>query len=219
MVYFIATPIGNMGDITIRSKELLLSLDCLIVENFATTSKLLKNLGRENMPKIISFIKNDKFNSFQISQLLAEYENVGVVSEAGMPSISDPGYQLTEYIKSTDYQYSVLPGACSVDVAVAASGLVNKGYIFLGFVPTKKGKETFFKEASEYDLPLVMFESVHRMDKFIEILPKYFGPDTEVFIARELTKVFEEYIHTTVQELKNINLILKGEFVIVIRKK
>lgn len=206
-----------MGDITIRSKDLLLSLDCLIVENFATATKLLKNLGREEMPKIISFIKNEKFNSYQIESVLKEFDNIGVVSEAGMPSISDPGYQLTEFIKNTDFKYTVLPGPCSVDVAVAASGLVNKGYIFLGFVPTKKGKETFFKEVSQYTLPIVMFESVHRMDKFVEILPKYFEASTEVFVARELTKVFEEYIHTTVGEISKVPIVMKGEFVIVIR--
>jgi 16S rRNA (cytidine1402-2'-O)-methyltransferase len=217
MIYIIPTPIGNMGDITYRGKELLLLADCLVVENFQTATKLLKQLGRVTMPKIIPFVKNEQFNEYEISNHITKYEIIGVVSEAGMPVISDPGYLLVEYLAKNNLEYTVLPGACSVDTAVAASGLVNKGYIFLGFIPTKKGRQTFWKELAQFTLPVVIFESVHRIEKCIEDMQANLKPDSKVFIARELTKLFETYIHTTVGELKNIDITQKGEFVIVIR--
>jgi 16S rRNA (cytidine1402-2'-O)-methyltransferase len=218
MIYFIPTPIGNMGDITIRGKELLMTLDCLIVENFQTTSLLLKQLGREKMPKMVSFVKNDQFNLFEVQKSLDEYMAIGVVSEAGMPVISDPGYVLSEYIITNSIEYTVLPGACSVDTAVTASGLVNKGYIFLGFVPTKKGRQTFFKEAVEFNLPIVILESVHRIEKCLEDIKNNFPGPSRVFIGRELTKQFEQYIHTTASECTSLEFVQKGEFVIVIKK-
>ena len=135
-----------------------------------------------------------------------------------MPSISDPGYLLVEYLQKNKIPYSTLPGCCSVDTAVAASGLVTKGYVFLGFVPTKKGRKTYWEEAKTYNLPVVIFESVHRIQKCIEDIVSNFGPDDQVFIAREMTKMFEEYIYTTVKELKEIKITEKGEFVIVIKK-
>jgi 16S rRNA (cytidine1402-2'-O)-methyltransferase len=219
MIYFIPTPIGNMGDITIRGQQLLLNLDYIIVENFSTASLLLKKLGRETMPKIVSFVKNEHFNQFQIENILQLGVDVGVISEAGMPSISDPGYLLTQYIQKNKYPYTVLPGACSIDTAVVASGLVNKGFVFLGFVPTKKGRETFFKEAITYTMPIVFLESVHRIDKCLINITQTFGPDDQVFIARELTKIYEEYILVTVSQLTNLKITMKGEFVIVIRRR
>ena len=217
MISIVPTPIGNMGDITYRSKEVLLEADCLIVENFQTATKLLKQLGRETMPKIIPFVKNEQFNEYEISNHITKFENIAVTSEAGMPAISDPGYLLVEYLAKNNIEYTVLPGACSVEVAVAASGLVTKGYIFLGFIPTKKGRQTFWKELSQYTLPVVIFESVHRIDKCVEDMQANLKPDTKVFIARELTKMYETYIHTTVAELSNVTITPKGEFVIVIR--
>jgi 16S rRNA (cytidine1402-2'-O)-methyltransferase len=218
MIYFIPTPIGNMGDITVRGKELLLSLECLIVENFQTTSLLLKQLGKEKMPKMVSFVKNDQFNLNEVTKALDDYMAIGVVSEAGMPVISDPGYVLSEYIINNGIEYTVLPGACSVDTAVTASGLVNKGYIFLGFVPTKKGRQTFFKEAADFDLPIVLLDSVHRIDKCLVDIKTNFPANSKVFIGRELTKQFEQYIHTTAGECDNLEFVRKGEFVIVVKK-
>ncbi len=218
MIYFIPTPIGNMGDITVRGKELLLTLDCLIVENFQTTSILLKQLGREKMPKMVSFVKNNQFNLFEVERAIDEYMAIGVVSEAGMPSISDPGYVLTEYIISKEIEYTVLPGPCSIDTAAAASGLVNKGYIFLGFVPTKKGRQTFFNDAVKYDLPIIILESVHRIEKCLEDINNSFPANSKVFIARELTKQFEQYIHCVASDCKTLDFVKKGEFVIVIKK-
>ncbi|MGL4759403.1 MAG: 16S rRNA (cytidine(1402)-2'-O)-methyltransferase [Patescibacteria group bacterium] len=218
MIYFIPTPIGNTKDITLRGQELLMELDCLIVENFQTTSILLKNLGREKIPKMISFVKNDNFNENEIKQALNDHMAIGVVSEAGMPLVSDPGYLLIDYLIVNEVEYTVLPGPCSVDTAVAASGLVSKGYIFLGFAPTKKGRQTFWNEAVSYDLPVVIFESVHRIDKFIEEVNTHFPSKSKVFIARELTKQFEEYIHTNAEELPKKEFTKKGEFVIVIKK-
>jgi 16S rRNA (cytidine1402-2'-O)-methyltransferase len=217
MIYITPTPIGNMGDITYRGKEILLSCDCMIVENFQTATKLLKSLGREEMPRIIPFVKNDQFNEYEISQHINKYENIAVTSEAGMPVISDPGYLLIEYLVSKKISYTVLPGACSVDTAVAASGLVNKGYVFLGFIPTKKGRQTFWKEAKDFKIPIVLFESVHRIDKCIEDIIDNFHPEAKVFIARELSKIFEQYIHTTVKDLSKVEFVKKGEFVIVIK--
>ena len=216
MLYFIPTPIGNLKDVTERGKALLLELDCLIVENYQTTSLLLKSYGREKMPKMISFIKNDQFNKNEIENALNDFMAIGVVSEAGMPVISDPGYILTDYLVENKIEYTVLPGPCSVDTAVAASGLVNKGYVFLGFVPTKKGRQSFWKEATSYNLPKVILDSVHRIDKCLEDIHSNFNPSTKIFIGRELTKQFEEYIHTTAENCNKLEFVRKGEFVIVV---
>jgi 16S rRNA (cytidine1402-2'-O)-methyltransferase len=221
MIYFIPTPIGNMGDITIRSKELLQSVDALIVENFQSASLLLKILEIDAVP-MFPFVKNDRFNEKQIIQTLEKYENIGVLSEAGMPSISDPGYLLVRYLIENKKLYSVLPGASSVTVAAAVSGFVKKGFVFLGFVPTKKGRQSFWQEAVEFGkLPVIFMESVHRIDKCLEDISQTYQatPDLRVCIIREASKIFEEYIHISVSELvldKTLEFVRKGEFIIVI---
>lgn len=218
MIYIIPTPLGNLKDLTIRGKELLLELNCLVVENYQTTNHLLNNIGKERKTKLISFVKNDNFNKREIEQAIRDHQDIGVCSEAGMPSVSDPGYLLIEYLQNNKIPYSALPGCCSVDTAVAASGLVTKGYVFLGFVPTKKGRKSYWEEANSYNLPIVIFESVHRIQKCLEDITKYFDADDQVFIAREMTKIFEEYIYVNVKDLKDLTITEKGEFVIVVRK-
>jgi 16S rRNA (cytidine1402-2'-O)-methyltransferase len=218
MIYIVPTPIGNMGDITFRSKEVLLNCEILIAESFQESSKLLKNLGREKLPKIITYVNYDKFNEKEISLAFKNCDNIAIVSDAGMPMISDPGYLVIDFMIKNNIKYSVLAGPSSVDVAVAASGLISKGFVFLGFIPNKKGRQTFWKEAKEYNLPIVLFESVHRIDKCLEDLKVNFESNDKVFIARELTKMYEEYIHTKIEDLDKLNFTKKGEFVIIVKK-
>ena len=218
-IYVIPTPIGNLSDITQRAIEVLSKCDILIVESFQETSQLLKKLNISNSPKLIPYIKNQDFNKYQVDSALESGGVIGVVSDAGMPAISDPGYIVIKYFIENNYSYTVLPGACSVDVAAAASGLIKKGYVFQGFVPTKKGRQLFWKECiavGGLGLPVIILESVHRIEKAVDDMQKFYPSTTRVFIGRELTKMYEQYCHTTIGELSNLQLMQKGEFVVVI---
>jgi 16S rRNA (cytidine1402-2'-O)-methyltransferase len=229
MIYFVPTPIGNLEDITVRSLRVLKSCPYLIVENFSSTKLLLKNLGIETKSTTISFVKNEQFNLTQIETTIQKAQqegvDIGVMSEAGTPSISDPGYLLTSYLIANQIPYTVLPGASSVIVAACASGMVTKGFEFWGFIPTKKGRQTFLttlktKLVQKDHNPIIIFESVHRIDTLLNELKASFDPSTKVFISREQTKLFEQYLHFTVEQLINgdscCEFVHKGEFVVVL---
>jgi 16S rRNA (cytidine1402-2'-O)-methyltransferase len=192
--YVVATPIGNMGDITLRAIEVLKSVDLVLCEDTRQTKKLLDkyNIDRPTM----SYHAQSKLaKTDKILKLLEDGKDLALVSDAGTPGISDPGAMLVAEIKENlkdSVSVVPIPGVSAVITALSASGLPTHEFTFLGFLPHKKGRETLFKEIAEEKRTMVFYESPHRILKTLESLQK-FCPDKKVCIARELTKIYEEF--------------------------
>ena len=196
--YIVATPIGNMGDITLRAIETLKSVDLILCEDTRETKKIL---DKYNINKPTMSYPSDDYSRAghakkidKIFELLEQGKNLALVSDAGTPGISDPGAMLINKIK-THFSHGVvvipIPGPSAVIAALSASGLPTHEFTFLGFLPHKKGRETLFKEIAESERTMVFYESPHRILKTLESLVK-FCPTKKVCIARELTKIYEE---------------------------
>ena len=193
--YIVATPIGNMGDITLRAIETLKSVDLILFEDTRMTKKILDkyNISKPTM----SYHAQSKLAKVdKIFELLEEGKNLALVSDAGTPGISDPGALLVSKIKEKfdekDVQVIPIPGATALITALSGSGLPTHEFTFLGFLPHKKGRETLFKEITQSKRTVVFYESPHRILKTLESLVK-FCPHKNVCIARELTKIFEQF--------------------------
>ncbi|MEK7081188.1 MAG: 16S rRNA (cytidine(1402)-2'-O)-methyltransferase [Patescibacteria group bacterium] len=219
--YVVATPIGNLGDITLRAIETLKNVDLILCEDTRETKKLLDkyNINKPTM----SYHAQSKFAKIdKIFGLLEEGKNLALVSDAGTPGISDPGALLVSKIKEKfldSVQVIPIPGATALITALSASGLPTHEFTFLGFLPHKKGRETLFKEIALAKRTMVFYESPHRILKTLESLTK-FCPDKKVCIARELTKIYEEFKTRTPVEvleyLKNNKEKQRGEFTVIV---
>lgn len=220
-LYVVATPIGNLADITFRAVEILKSVDCILCEDTRTTQKLLNHYSIKN--KTMSFHSHSKLTRVnEIINMLGEGKTLALVSDAGTPCISDPGVMLiAEINKKMGGEVSIvpIPGASALISALSVSGLPAHEFVWKGFVPHKKGRETFFREVAEISSTVVFYESVHRILKTLEALSKAI-PDRQIVLARELTKFFEELVRGTGSEIneyfnKNPDHV-RGEFVVII---
>lgn len=219
--YVVATPIGNMRDITLRAIETLKSVDLILCEDTRETKKIL---DKYNISKpMLSYHAQSKLaKTDKIFEFLREGKDLALVSDAGTPGISDPGVLLVSKIKE-EFQNKVrvipIPGATALITALSASGLPCHEFTFLGFLPHKKGRETLFKEIASAKRTFVFYESPHRILKTLESLVK-FCPDKKVCIARELTKIYEEFkIESALQileYLKNNKEKQRGEFTVIV---
>ncbi len=219
--YVVATPIGNMGDITLRAIETLKEVDLILCEDTRETKKILQKYNI-NTPTM-SYHSQSKLNKVdKIFELLEKGKNLALVSDAGTPTISDPGAMLFSEIKnnlSHGVDVIPIPGASAVIAALSASGLPTHEFTFLGFLPHKKGRETLFKEIAESKRTMVFYESPHRILKTLESLNK-FCPNKKVCLAREITKIYEEFKTGSPSELlgyltKN-PIKQKGEFTVLV---
>lgn len=217
--YVVATPIGNMGDITLRALETLKEVDLILCEDTRETKKILQkyNISTPTM----SYHSQSKLNKVdKIFELLEDGKNLALVSDAGTPTISDPGAMLIAKIKEkNNIQVIPIPGATAVIAALSASGLPTHEFTFLGFLPHKKGRETLFKEIAISKRTIVFYESPHRILKTLESLNK-FCPNKKVCLAREITKIYEEFKTGSPAELldyltKN-PVKQKGEFTVLV---
>jgi 16S rRNA (cytidine1402-2'-O)-methyltransferase len=192
--YVVATPIGNLGDITFRAIETLKNVDLILCEDTRETKKILQKYNI-NKPTMSYHAQSKLAKTDKIFELLSEGKNLALVSDAGTPGISDPGAMLVSQIK-TQFGDSIdvipIPGATALITALSASGLPTHEFTFLGFLPHKKGRETLFKEIAGAKRTFAFYESPHRILKTLESLVK-FCPDKKVCIARELTKIYEEF--------------------------
>ncbi|MEI6580571.1 MAG: 16S rRNA (cytidine(1402)-2'-O)-methyltransferase [bacterium] len=198
--YVVATPIGNMGDITYRAVETLKSVDLILCEDTRITKRLLDKYSI-NKPTMSYHAQSKISKTDKIFELLKEGKNLALVSDAGTPTISDPGAILISKIRekylvkdgpSQEVNIIPIPGATAIIAALSASGLTTHEFTFLGFLPHKKGRETLFKEIAEAKRTMIFYESPHRILKTLESLNK-FCPDKKVCIAREITKIYEEF--------------------------
>lgn len=219
----VATPIGNLGDITLRSVETLKACDAIVCEDTRVTGSLLKAL---DIPKkeLISFHGyTDKSKVDGIVERLQNGEHLVLVSDAGTPGISDPGYTVVSNVREQNLDMEVLPGPSAFLGALSLSGFPINQFVYLGFPPLKKGRQTFFKTFTEEARAIVLYESVHRIEKTLNEISDVLQeqPERRVLIARELTKMHEEGVVTTVSSLKEVatSIKKKGEFVVVIDAK
>jgi 16S rRNA (cytidine1402-2'-O)-methyltransferase len=224
MIYFVPTPIGNLGDITVRSKEILATSEIIICEDTRHTNKLLELLSIKNGQKLISMMYREKFNFTQIDRILNDTSNeyhdiISIVSDAGTPGISDPGYEILELILKYQLNYTVLPGATAFVPALVASGLPSHEFLFIGFLPNKKGRQTKLKTlAALSDQTIIFYESSHRLDKILVELNQYFSPETLLFVANDISKMHEKFWRGKLVDLTLADLGDKGEYVFVVHQ-
>ncbi len=222
-LYIVATPIGNLGDITLRALEILKGVDFVLAEDTRVTRKLFN--AYEIKTKIISFHEHSKEIAYEnILKLLSEGKNLALVTDAGTPGISDPGNKLVERVRAElpDVKIVSIPGPSSLAAAISVSGIPFTNFFFTGFAPHKKGRQTFFqnifKNLNE-ETAFVFFESPHRVMKALDSLTQ-FWPNKKIVIVREITKIFEETLIGNSAELieifKKFPEKLRGEFVIIV---
>lgn len=223
-LYIVATPIGNLEDITLRALRILKEVDVILCEDTRTTKKLLSKYDINT--KTMSYHAHSTVGKESaIVRMLSEGKNLALVSDAGTPCISDPGVLLvqnTREILGDDVKIVPIPGASALVTALSASGISTAEFVFLGFLPHKKGRETLFKEIAISKRVMVFYESTHRILKTLESLNKY-SPNVTVVIGRELTKQFEEFVRGTPNELLEYFTVnndkQRGEFVVIIDPK
>lgn len=214
----VATPIGNLEDITLRAIRTLRECDYVLCEDTRVTGKLLHH--HEISAKMHRYDAHTSESAHgRIIEDLEAGKHIALVSDAGTPGISDPGVLLIERAREAGALIEAIPGPSAVTAAVSLAGIAGNQFTFLGFIPQKKGRETFFKSLREYDHPVVFFESTHRIMKTLEALEKAL-PETIVYIGRELTKMHEEMLIGSATEiirtLSDVPVKQKGEFVIIV---
>ncbi len=214
----VATPIGNLEDITLRAIRTLKECDYVLCEDTRVTGKLLHHY--EISKKMHRYDAHTSESAHkQILDDLESGKHIALVSDAGTPGISDPGVLLIQNAREAGVLIEAIPGPSAVTTAVSLAGIAGNQFSFLGFVPQKKGRETFFKSLKEYDHPVVFFESTHRIIKTLESLEQTF-PETAIYIGRELTKMHEEMLVGSATEiirtLSDKPVKQKGEFVIIV---
>lgn len=224
ILYIVATPIGNLEDITFRAVRILKEVDLILCEDTRTTGKLLSKYEIKN--KTTSYHAHSTKNKEDaFIKLLAEGKNLALVSDAGTPCISDPGILLVkEVYKEFGENAKVvpIPGPSALISALSAAGVSVADFVFLGFLPHKKGREKLFNEIKSQERPVVFYESSHRILKTLESLDT-FCENRKVVIARELTKIYEEFLSGTPKELLQVLTSdtnkQKGEFVVIVDSK
>jgi len=204
MLYIIATPIGNLGDITVRALETLEKVEYLLCEDTRNTGLLLVNLKIKNKPKLISFYDEVEEQKIpEVVKLLQDGNEVALVTDAGTPIISDPGWKLIKKCRSLGISYTSLPGACAAINALVLSGIPSGRFMFLGFLPKKDGERLKILERyKEFDGAKIIYESPFRVKKLEKQIKKVYGDGVQIAITREMTKKFEEVLLTVEKELK-----------------
>ena len=219
-LYLVPTPIGNLEDITHRAIRVLNEVDLILAEDTRTSGKLLKHF--EIRKPLQSFHAHNEHGQLQkIIQKMEEGTVVALVSDAGTPAISDPGYLLVRECIANGLKVECLPGATAFVPALVNSGLPADRFVFEGFLPHKKGRQTRMKELAEESKTMILYESPHRLLKTLKQLAEYLGEDRRACVSRELTKIYEENVRGTLKELYEHYTAntLKGEIVLVVEGK
>lgn len=219
-LYLVPTPIGNLSDMTFRAIEVLKSVDLILAEDTRTSGKLLKHFEIENRMSSYHLHNEHKVVS-NIVQRIMDGETMALISDAGTPAISDPGFLLVRECIENDVEVECLPGATAFVLALVNSGLPNEKFFFEGFLPHKKGRQTRLNELAELKYSIVFYESPHRLLKTLSQLIEFFGADRKVSVSRELTKMHEENVRGSLKEVYDHfnSKPIKGEIVIVVAGK
>jgi 16S rRNA (cytidine1402-2'-O)-methyltransferase len=213
-LYTIATAIGNLEDITLRALNTLKTVDIIACEDTRHTSILLNHYSI-NKP-LVSYHQHSKIAKidYLIGELKAD-KNIAVVTDAGTPGISDPGQVLIKKAIENNISVIPIPGPSAVITALSAAGVPTDSFVYLGFLPHKKGRKTILDSFKDEKRTIVFYESTHRIEKLLGELKDILG-DRKIVVARELTKIYEEFLRGTVTEVQENLKITKGEFVVII---
>tara|TARA_B100000989_G_scaffold203619_1_gene154091 strand:+ start:357 stop:1223 length:867 start_codon:yes stop_codon:yes gene_type:complete len=200
-LYIVGTPIGNLSDLSYRAINILKNVSLIACEDTRQTSKIMSKFDFKN--KLISFNKHNSFNKIPIIiEDLKDMKSIALVSDAGMPSICDPGEDLVKEARSNEINIVCIPGPCAALTALVSSGLPSSKFTFEGFLPKKKcEREKILFEISNNHKTTILFESPHRLKKLLNDLKNYCGGEREIEVSRELTKKFEQHIGNTIQEV------------------
>lgn len=219
-LYLVPTPIGNLEDMTFRGIRILKEVDFILAEDTRTSGKLLKHF--EIATQMHSHHMHNEHKSVKgIVQRIQNGETCALISDAGTPAISDPGFLLTRACVENNIEVDCLPGATAFVPALVNSGLPNDKFVFEGFLPVKKGRQTRFLLLSEEKRTMIFYESPHKLVKTLGYFIEYFGAERQVSVSRELTKMFEETIRGTATEVLAHYTAKppKGEIVVVVEGK
>ncbi len=218
-LYVVATPIGNLSDITLRAIETLKSVDVVACEDTRRTEKLLSHLGfRKPLHRYDEH--THEASSRKILEMLRNGQSVALVTDAGTPAVSDPGARLVELVVQQNIRVIPIPGPSSVVAALSASGFSGDGFVFLGFLPRRTGKaRRVLQDTLGLGRNLVLFESPFRVRKTLALIAEE-APDAQVIVARELTKLHEEFLRGNIVQVQNqlLERPEKGEVVVLIRR-
>ena len=219
-LYIVPTPIGNLDDITLRAIKILKGVNLILAEDTRTSRKLLKHFEISTHMQS-HHMYNEHKTVERLVQKLQAGTTMALISDAGTPAISDPGFLLTRACIEHDIEVDCLPGATAFVPALVNSGLPNDKFVFEGFLPVKKGRQTRLKLLAEETRTMIFYESPHKLIKALTNFCEYFGEDRQVSISRELTKLYEETIRGTAKEILEYytNKPPKGEIVIVVGGK
>ena len=219
-LYIVPTPIGNLEDITLRAIKVLKSVDLILAEDTRTSGKLLKHY--EIATQMQSHHMHNEHKTVQgIIQKLKSGLNIALISDAGTPAISDPGFLLTRTCVENEINVECLPGATAFVPALVNSGLPNDKFVFEGFLPVKKGRQTRLLILAEEPRTIILYESPHKLIKTLSNICEYFGEERQISVSRELSKLFEETKHGTVKNILEhyTDHPPKGEIVVVVSGK
>jgi 16S rRNA (cytidine1402-2'-O)-methyltransferase len=219
-LYIVPTPIGNLKDMTFRAIEVLKSVDLILAEDTRTSGKLLKHF-EISTPMQSHHMHNEHKTVEHVIQKLKAGGTVAIISDAGTPAISDPGFLLSRACVENNIAIECLPGATAFVPALVNSGLPNDKFVFEGFLPVKKGRQTRLLLLAKETRTMIFYESPHKLVKTLGHFCEYFGEDRSVSVSRELTKLFEETVRGTAKDVLEhyTNKPPKGEIVIVVGGK
>ena len=220
MLYLIPTPIGNLGDITSRSVAVLQEVDVILAEDTRNSGRLLKHLG-VSTPMLSYHAHNEHKKTADIIDQLKDGRKIGLISDAGTPAISDPGFLLVRACIQNDINISCLPGPNALIPALAISGIPCDRFYFEGFLPHKKGRQTRWQTLAQLNCTIALYESPHRLLKALNECLTFLGPDRYIAVIKEISKIYESVYRGSpeqlIEQFKEGKV--KGEYVIVIAAK
>lgn len=220
-LYVVATPIGNLADLTQRAREILAKVDLIACEDTRTTGVLLHRFGLHK--ELVPYHEHNETEAAErLADVIAHGKSVAVVSDAGTPGLSDPGFRLVRACRRRNLPVVPIPGPSALIAVLSAAGLPTNGFLFAGFLPAKSAARIgFLQKYRDFDFTLALYESCHRIDKFAAEIVEVLGPDRVVCIAKEVTKLHETFLVGLAGDVQSrlAKSSLKGEFVVLIAPK
>lgn len=217
-LYVVATPIGNLADLTDRARAIISKVDLVACEDTRTTGAMLTRLGIRR--ELIAYHDhNETETADRLCDLITAGKSIALVSDAGTPAISDPGFRLVRACQRRALPVIPVPGACALTTVLSAAGLPTNGFLFVGFLPPKSSARiSFLEKYRTFDFTIAFYESCHRIDKFVDEITLTLGPTRVVCVAKEVTKLHETFLVGPAEEVRTrlAKTSLKGEFVVLI---
>ena len=217
-LYVVATPIGNLADLTERARAILAAVDLIACEDTRTTGAMLTRFGLRQ--ELTAYHEHNEIETAErLASLLAAGKSIAVVSDAGTPALSDPGFRLVRACRRRGLPVIPVPGPSALTAVLSASGLPTNGFLYVGFLPPKSAARiAFFEKYREFDYTLALFESCHRIDKAVDEIVETLGPARVICVAKEVTKLHESFLVGPAADVQArlAKTSLKGEFVLLI---